>query len=152
MRSYLSLILTFTSRKGPDTVRSLPAGQQDQKHILIFNSLEITVEGLLACWLAERLHAPRAWPLLSAVKHFVFDSQIKTYIHFADFSRHVLIPNLTSGLTKSLYYGSNEMNSIFFFFFIITIMGFFFNVSPGASNWIVTAMFFFSLKSFRNFF
>ena len=81
---------------------------------------------MIAGWLAERLHAPRAWPLLSAVKHIVFDSQIKTYIHFADFSRRVLIPNLTSGLTKSLYYGSNEMNSIFFFFFIITIMGFFF--------------------------
>ena len=47
------------SRKGPDTVRSLSAGQQDQKHILIFNSLERTlertVEGLLACWPAERL-------------------------------------------------------------------------------------------------
>ena len=106
---------------------------------------------MIAGWLAERLHAPRAWPLLSAVKQFVFDSQIKTYIHFADFSRHVLIPNLTSGRTKSLYYRRNEMNSVFFFF-IITIMGCFFSMFHQEQTTGCNSNVFFSLKSFRNFF
>ena len=55
---------TCLSRKGPDTVRSLSAGQQDHRDWQksnfknmdqVFTSLETNSEGLWDCWPAERL-------------------------------------------------------------------------------------------------